>query len=351
MTCSSTPRGRCSCWPVLERRIDPPADRLDAGAGQHGRRDRGHRRARHPQGGLDGAARCRGAEPGPWLQLNAYHYQDPNRWKDLNAVVVLQAYRDAPRHGRRSLIDGLAGRRNALATAGSDRPRRRRAARPRRPGRPDLRHLADERPERLRRRAVAGRAGCGGADGRAAGNDGRRPSTRRVRGTAPRHTCRRLWNGRTCSTTESERAPLGQHHGRAADRPWGRCGRLARLPATRVVRTDLARSWHSNVRGFGDGDMGAVNGMRPDGPWTCPARNPRRSGRASPTRSPRYCCCGAWMPAWETAGEPVRTTYERGFWFRTPEAWDVRATSEPSLYMRPLSIWAIEAALRKRARR
>ena len=30
----------------------------------------------------------------PWLQLNAYDYRDPNRWKDLNPKFVLQLWRD-----------------------------------------------------------------------------------------------------------------------------------------------------------------------------------------------------------------------------------------------------------------
>jgi non-lysosomal glucosylceramidase len=42
-------------------------------------------------------------------------------------------------------------------------------------------------------------------------------------------------------------------------------------------------------------------------------------------------------------------TYERGLWFRTPEAYDRRANFRASLYLRPLAIWAIEDALRRRS--
>src|SRR5437667_194229 len=55
---------------------------------------------------------------------------------------------------------------------------------------------------------------------------------------------------------------------------------------------------------------------------------------------------GLEAEAWETALGAVRATYERGFWFRTPEAWDVNGNYRASLYMRPLAIWAIEHAIR-----
>ena len=43
-------------------------------------------------------------------------------------------------------------------------------------------------------------------------------------------------------------------------------------------------------------------------------------------------------------------TYERGLWFRTPEAYDANGNFRASIYLRPLAIWAIEEALARRAR-
>jgi non-lysosomal glucosylceramidase len=40
-------------------------------------------------------------------------------------------------------------------------------------------------------------------------------------------------------------------------------------------------------------------------------------------------------------------TYERGLWFRTPEAYDEDGNFRASLYLRPLAIWTIEEALRR----
>jgi non-lysosomal glucosylceramidase len=52
---------------------------------------------------------------------------------------------------------------------------------------------------------------------------------------------------------------------------------------------------------------------------------------------------------WDTARGVVRMTYERGLWFRTPEAYDASGNFRASIYLRPLAIWAIEEALRRRA--
>ena len=46
----------------------------------------------------------------------------------------------------------------------------------------------------------------------------------------------------------------------------------------------------------------------------------------------------------------VETTYERGLWFRTPEAYDGDGNFRASIYLRPLAIWAIEEALRRSRR-
>ncbi len=55
--------------------------------------------------------------------------------------------------------------------------------------------------------------------------------------------------------------------------------------------------------------------------------------------------------AWRTAWGAQDVTYSRGFWFRTPEAYDIDGNYRASLYLRPLAIWAIEYAIRQRAAR
>jgi len=52
--------------------------------------------------------------------------------------------------------------------------------------------------------------------------------------------------------------------------------------------------------------------------------------------------------AWQTARGAWNVTYNRGLWFRTPEAYDENGNYRASLYLRPLAIWAIEDALERR---
>ena len=56
---------------------------------------------------------------------------------------------------------------------------------------------------------------------------------------------------------------------------------------------------------------------------------------------------GLVAEGWETAHGAASVVYERGLWFRTPEAYDRDGNFRASVYLRPLAIWAIEEALRR----
>ena len=49
--------------------------------------------------------------------------------------------------------------------------------------------------------------------------------------------------------------------------------------------------------------------------------------------------------AYRTAWGIYHVVYEtKGYWFRTPEAWDITGNYRASMYMRPGAIWAMELA-------
>jgi non-lysosomal glucosylceramidase len=104
-----------------------------------------------------------------------------------------------------------------------------------------------------------------------------------------------------------------------------------------------------NVVAFGDGLLGAVNGMRLDGTVD------ESSEQSAEVWVGTTYALAAFMigrglvdEGWETARGAAAVTYERGYWFRTPEAYDRQGNFRASLYLRPLAIWAIEDALRRR---
>jgi hypothetical protein len=49
---------------------------------------------------------------------------------------------------------------------------------------------------------------------------------------------------------------------------------------------------------------------------------------------------------WQTAWGVYNVTYNRGLWFRTPEAYDVDGNFRAAMSLRPLAIWSIEYAIR-----
>jgi non-lysosomal glucosylceramidase len=111
----------------------------------------------------------------------------------------------------------------------------------------------------------------------------------------------------------------------------------------------LRTVFQANVLDFGDGRLGAVNGMRPDGAVDVSSEQSQEVWVGTTYALAAFMLGrGLDAEAWETARGAARVTYERGLWFRTPEAYDKRADYRASLYLRPLSIWAIEEALTRR---
>jgi non-lysosomal glucosylceramidase len=119
---------------------------------------------------------------------------------------------------------------------------------------------------------------------------------------------------------------------------------VARERIDRALRTVHAR----NVVDFGGGRLGAVNGMRPDGTVDVSSEQSQEVWVGT-TYALAALMIGRGLVSegWETASGAAKVTWERGLWFRTPEAYDVDGNYRPSLYVRPLAIWAIEEALRR----
>src|SRR5262249_12932292 len=122
---------------------------------------------------------------------------------------------------------------------------------------------------------------------------------------------------------------------------------LSPIAPAEHVRSALQTIYDYNVRRFADGQMGAVNGMRPDGTID------RSSQHSEEVWTGTTYALAAFMlqrglrdEAWATARGVYNVTYERGYWFRTPEAYDINGNFRASLYMRPLSVWAMEYALK-----
>ncbi len=99
-----------------------------------------------------------------------------------------------------------------------------------------------------------------------------------------------------------------------------------------------------NVLKFGNGEMGAANGMAPNGTMILDNEQaPEVWVGTTLGFSALLLSEGRQDEAYHTARGLYHVIYEsKGYWFRTPEAWDVSGNFRASMYMRPAAIWALE---------
>jgi non-lysosomal glucosylceramidase len=94
---------------------------------------------------------------------------------------------------------------------------------------------------------------------------------------------------------------------------------------------------------FGNGEMGAVNGMAEDG--TISTNEEGKEVWAGTTLGFAAMLKSEGMSdeSYKTVHGLYHVIYEtKGYWFRTPEAWDITGNFRASMYMRPTGIWAME---------
>ena len=230
-----------------------------------------------------------GPDDDPFVRPNWYRFQDVNDWKDLGPKFVLQVWRDALAAAVRRATRSSAtpSRPWSPSCAASVLPIATTTACPSTTACPTRRTT----PGRCTgRRPTAGRSGWPRSlrPRRWRGVSATRAGEREWAGWFERGQVafdRRLWRGTHYAyddgggpSSDSVMADqlAGQWYADAT-------GLGTIVPDDRVetaLRTVLAR----NVRGFGGGRMGAVNGTRPDG-WSMAAASSRpRCGSGRPTR-------------------------------------------------------------------
>jgi non-lysosomal glucosylceramidase len=288
----------------------------------------------------------------PFHRSNWYRYQDVNVWKDLGPKLVLQVWRDVVHLADDALVvEALPTLERVMAMlddtdADGD-------------GLPDHGGIPDQTYDTW---PMTGPSAYGGslylgalaaleAMHRRIGDTARADELAAARRRATESFERRLWRGSHYAYDDgggasSESVMADQLAGQWYADATG----LGNLVAPDRTRAALKTIHALNVVAFGDGLLGAVNGMRLDG------RVDESSEQSAEVWVGTTYALAAFMigrglfeEGWETARGAASVTYERGLWFRTPEAYDRRGNYRASLYLRPLAIWAIEDALRRGA--
>jgi non-lysosomal glucosylceramidase len=105
----------------------------------------------------------------------------------------------------------------------------------------------------------------------------------------------------------------------------------------------MKKIFEVNVMKFGNGEMGAANGMAADGTILTNAEAKEVWVGTTAGFAGLLMSEGLKDDAWKTTWGLYHVIYEsKGYWFRTPEAWDITGNFRAGMYMRPMAIWALE---------
>jgi non-lysosomal glucosylceramidase len=285
----------------------------------------------------------------PFLTLNTYHLQDVSVWKDLNPKFVLLVWQTARLLGDEALVaDAWPAVARALRyVAAFDRDG---------DGLPEHDGVPDQTYDTWPMRGPSAYGGslwlaalkAGIAMGERTGDEATVTWLRETLERAQPAFEARLWagegyrydagGGRTSDSTMADQL---------AGQWWADATGLGDLVPPAHVDVALRTVFERNVRGFGNGWMGAVNGTRPDGSVDTSSEQSQEVWVGTSWALAAFMMGrGLVAEGWQTAEGVERVLERRGYRFRTPEAYDVDGNFRATMYLRPLAIWAIEHALR-----
>jgi non-lysosomal glucosylceramidase len=292
-----------------------------------------------------------GPDEDPFLRPNTYSWRDINIWKDLNSKFVLQVWRDvllAPAPDlARDTWPAVVQAMDYLAAFDRDGD-----GLPEHDGQPDQTYdmWSMTGPSAYSGGLWLAALRAAIRLGEMAGDEA---GTTRFRewldcGTAAFEA--KLWNG-SCYRFDAsgEASSDSVMADQLAGQWYADATGLGDLVAPERIVTTLRTIYESNVLGFGGGDMGAVNGIRPDGSIDESTEQSAESWAGTTYALAAFMIGrGLTDEGWRTAHGTFAVTYGRGLWFRTPEAYLEDGRFRAAMYLRPLAIWAIEHALRGR---
>jgi non-lysosomal glucosylceramidase len=286
----------------------------------------------------------------PWLRVNAYSWQDINIWKDLNCKFVLQLWRDYVFTGDQTLVkdnwSAVVQALDYLRVFDRDGD-----------GLPEHDGVPDQTYDTW---SMQGASAYGGSlwlaaleaaiqMGEIVGDDAQVTLYIEWLEAGKGAFEEKLWNGRYYNYDASG----GPHSDsimadQLAGQWYADATGLPSIAPAEHVDLALETIFEYNVLGFAEGQMGAVNGVRPNGQVDTSSDQSQEVWTGTTYGLAAFMHHrGMTEEAWATAWGVYHMTYNGGYWFRTPEAYLENGDYRASMYMRPLSIWAIEHALSK----
>ena len=283
----------------------------------------------------------------PFKQINQFSWQDTNGWKDLNPKLVLMIYRDFVLTGRKDtafLRDTWPAVQESIAYLQK------------------YDHDGDGLPENegypdqtydtwLVKGESAYSAGLYLAALRSAEEIAKhlRDSTAAVKyhdlftkGQAS--YVNKLWNGEYFRYDTASEYRDDIQADQLAGQWYADMTGLGDIVPRDMRSSTLKKIYAFNVMKFSGGSMGAVNGIAPDGSLVTTNEQVQEVWTGTTLGLAAFMLGeGMKEEAFKTAWGIYHTSYEtKGYWFRTPEAWDITGNYRASMYMRPAAIWAME---------
>jgi non-lysosomal glucosylceramidase len=287
-------------------------------------------------------------EGDPFFAVNQPGWQDTNQWKDLNSKFVLMVWRDYVFTGHKddaflksmwpAMQDAITYLQQFDLSGG---------------GVPENSGFPDQTYDSWPVHGVS--AYCGGlwlAALRAAEETARTLGDSAA--TAKYHAMflkaqntyvTKLWNGEYFRyDVDSPKDSNAIQADQLAGQWYANLTGLGDLVPREMKISAMKKVYAFNVLKFGNGEMGAANGMAADGSILTDNEQGEEVWAGTTFGFAGLLLSeGMKDEAYHTAWGIYHVSYEtKGYWFRTPEAWDVTGNFRASMYMRPAAVWALE---------
>jgi non-lysosomal glucosylceramidase len=285
-------------------------------------------------------------EGDPFVLVNEPGWQDTNDWKDLNSKFVLMVYRDYVLTGKTDK-EFLREMWPAMQIAMKYLEQFDHGG-----GIPENSGYPDQTYDSWIVRGVS--AYCGGlwlaalrASEETARTLGETKSADAYHAQflkAQKTYIDKLWNGEYFRYDEQSEYRDSIQADQLAGQWYANMTGLGDLYPRQMQLSAAKKIFATNVMKFGKGEMGAANGMAANGSIIRDNEQAQEVwvgttfGLAALLLSE-----GLTKEAYHTAWGIHHVVYEtKGYWFRTPEAWDDTGNFRAPMYMRPAAVWAME---------
>ncbi len=285
-------------------------------------------------------------EGDPFFSVNEPGWQDTNDWKDLNTKFVLMVYRDYVLTGRKDksfLQEMWPAMKEALAYLQQfDRGS----------GIPENSGYPDQTYDSWVVNGIS--AYCGNlwlaalraAEETALLLDDKKSAAeyRQMFKKAQKSYIEKLWNGEYFRYDMDNQSKDAIQADQLAGQWYANMTGLGDLVPHDMQFSALKKIFANNVMKFGDGQMGAANGMAADGSILRGNEQGEEVWTGTTfSLAALFLSEGMKDEAFQTAWGVYHIVYEtKGYWFRTPEAWNDEGNFRASMYMRPAGVWAME---------